>query len=109
MSNVVYRFKCMNASCPDDYIGYTTRHSFERCDKEHLNLKSSGKSEIKDHLRKSVECRKEQLDYSKFKKLDILRHCRNEAYCKFFEAFSIKHLNRTLNKQMFAKFLHVSK
>ena len=109
VSNVVYHFNCMNDSCPDDYIGYTTRHLFKRCE-EHLNLTSSGKSEIKDHLRKSAECRKNNLDYTNF---NILRHCKNETYCKFFEAFAIKRLNPTLNKQMFAqgasKFLHVWK
>ena len=110
LSNVVYHFNCMNASCSDDYIGYTTRHLYIRCGKEHLNLKSSGKSEIKDHLRKSAVCRNENPDYSNF---NILRHCKNETYCKFFEAFAIKRLNPTLNKQMFAqgasKFLHVWK
>ena len=109
-SNVVYQFNCMNASCSDDYIGYTTRHFYERCDNEHLNLKSSCKSEIKDHLRKSAVCRNENLDYSNF---NILRHCKNETYCKFFDAFAIKRLSPTLNKQMFAKgaskFLHVWK
>ena len=110
VSNVVYHFNCMNASCSDDYIGYTTRHFYERCDNEHLNLNSSCKSEIKDHLRKSAVCRRENLDYSNF---NILRHCKNETYCKFFEAFAIKRLSPTLNKQMFAKgaskFLHVWK
>ena len=110
VSNVVYHFNCMNASCPDDYIGYTTRHFYKRCDDEHLNLQSSAKSEIKDHLRNSAECRKEHVDYSNFK---IMRHCKNETYCKFYEAFAIKRLSPTLNKQMFAqgasKFLHVWK
>ena len=49
VSNVVYHFNCMNASCPDDYIGYTTRHFYKRCDDEHLNLQSSAKSEIRGH------------------------------------------------------------
>ena len=86
------------------------RHLFERCENEHLNLRSSQKSEIKDHLRTCGECQKYQLNYSNFQ---ILRHCRNETYCKFFEAFAIKRFNPTLNKQMFAqgasKFLHVWK
>ena len=36
-SNVVYRYKCMNDSCSDSYVGYTTCHLFERCN-EHLNI-----------------------------------------------------------------------
>ena len=51
LSNVVYRF-----SCPCDagltYIGKSTRHVVTRA-KEHLNLGSSVKSKMKDHI---IEC-----------------------------------------------------
>ena len=55
-SNVVYYFKCMSNSCSDNYVGYTSRLLFERCD-EHLNLKSTKQSEIKDPVRLCNSCK----------------------------------------------------
>ena len=108
-SNVVYHYKCMNVSCSDSYVGYTTRHLFERC-KEHLDIQTNTKSAIKDHIRQCTACQSLSPDYTDF---EILRRCRNTIDCKFFEAFAIKRLQPTLNKQMFAngasKILHVWK
>ena len=108
-SNVVYHYKCMNDSCSDSYVGYTTRHLFERCN-EHLNIQTNTQSEIKDHIRQCNACQCLCPDYTDF---EILRRCRNTTDCKFFEAFAIKRLQPTLNKQMFAngasKILHIWK
>ena len=109
-ANVVYRYQCMRDSCPDNYIGYTIRHLYERCDKEHLNLKSKSKSEIKDHIRLCNDCQQHNPTYQDF---SILRRCTSEVQCKLFEAFAIKRLHPTLNKQLFAqgasKILHIWK
>jgi len=99
LSNVVYQYKCMNDSCSDSYVGYTTRHLFERCN-EHLDLSSNKKSEIKDHVRHCFTCQGLCADYTDF---TILRKCKNTVDCKFFEAFAIKRLQPSLNKQMYAK------
>ena len=108
-SNVVYQYKCMNVSCSDSYVGFTTRHLFERCN-EHLDLQTKQQSEVKDHIRLCNACQCLCPDYTDF---EILRHCRNMTDCKFFEAFAIKRLQPTLNKQLFAngasKILHVWK
>ena len=109
VSNVVYHYKCMNASCSDSYVGYTSRHLFVRCN-EHLDISSRGKSEIKDHVRHCSGCQTFCPDYTDFA---ILRKCKDAIDCKFFEAFAIKRLQPSLNKQMFAKgaskILHVWK
>ncbi len=109
-SNIVYRYNCMSDSCTDSYIGYTGRHLFERCDEEHLNLKSSKQSEIKDHIRNCSACKCSNLSFRVF---SVVRRCRNEVHAKLFEAFAIKRFRPTLNKQLFAmgasKILHVWK
>ena len=109
VSNVVYHYECMNVSCSDSYVGFTSWHLFERCS-EHLDLSSSKQSEIKDHVRLCSACQGLCVDYTDFA---ILRKCRNTIDCKFFEAFAIKRLQPSLNKQMFAKgastILHVWK
>ena len=109
LSNVVYQYQCMNDSCSDSYVGYTARHLYERCN-EHINIRSSQQSEIKDHVRNCIACQGLCADYTDF---TILRKCKNTIDCKFFEAFAIKRLQPSLNKQMFAKgaskILHVWK
>ena len=55
-SNVVYSFNCMNASCSDAYIGYTSRHLYKRCDREHLNMNCKNQSEIKDDIKNCMAC-----------------------------------------------------
>ena len=108
-SNVVYRLECMSDSCTDAYIGYTIRHLYERCD-EHLNFKKKQQSEIKDHIRNCSCCKQKDISYRDF---SILRRCQSETHAKLFEAFFIKRMRPTLNKQLFAqgasKILHIWK
>ena len=109
-SNVVYRFNCMSESCTDSYIGYTSRHLYERCDEEHLNFKTKKQSEVKDHVMHCLSCKESKLSFRVF---SVLRHCRSETHAKLFEAFCIKRFHPTLNKQLFAqgasKILHIWK
>ena len=109
LSNVVYQYKCLNDSSSDSYVGYTARHLYERCN-EHLSLKKGQKSEIKTHIEDCMACQCLSPDYTDF---TILRKCKNAVDSKFFEAFAIKKLQPTLNKQLFAngasKILHVWK
>ena len=104
---VVYHFKGIGDSCPDNYVGYTIRHLYARAG-EHLNLKAKQSSEIKDHLRHCAGCKN-----ATYKNFDILHRCRSETHCKLFEAFAIKKLRPSLNKQLFAqgasKILHIWK
>ena len=107
-SYVVYHFKGVSDSCPDNYVGYTIRHLFARAG-EHLNLKTKQSSEIKDHIRHcTTGCKN-----ATYKDFEILRRCRSETHCKLFEAFAIKKLRPSLNKQLFAqgasKILHIWK
>jgi len=109
-SNVVYNYNCMDASCSDSYIGYTSRHLFERCDEEHLNMKTSKQSEIKDHIKQCNACGSRTLSFRDF---CIVRRCKSETHAKLFEAFAIKRMRPTLKKQLFAqgasKILHIWK
>ena len=106
-SYVVYQFKCMDESCTDNYVGYTIRHLFERAD-EHLKLTDKKQSEIKDHIRKCASCKN-----ASYKNFAVINRCKSETHCKLFEAFAIKKMRPTLNKQMFAhgmsKILHIWK
>ena len=99
----------MDASCTDSYIGYTSRHLFERCG-EHLNLKTSTKSEVKDHVKNCNACKQHTLSFRNF---SVVRRCQSEVHAKLFEAFAIKRVRPALNKQLFAqgasKILHVWK
>ena len=100
----------LNAWCTDDYIGYTARHLYERCDEEHLNLKKKQQSEVKDHIRNCSCCKQADISYRDF---SILRRCQSEVHAKLFEAFLIKRMRPSLNKQLFAqgasKILHIWK
>ena len=72
LSNVVYRF-----SCPCDagltYIGKSTRHVVTRA-KEHLNLGSSIKSKIKDHIIECNLCNKKVMD-SLIHRFSVTKKC----------------------------------
>ena len=78
LSNVVYRF-----SCPCDasltYIGKSTRHVVTRA-KEHLNLGSSVKSKIKEHIIEYNLYNKKDLD-SLIHRFSIVKKCSSD-YCK---------------------------
>lgn len=96
ISNVVYLFKC---SCDTSvsYIGMTSRHLSVRI-REHINLESTLKSAIKDHLLLCNIC-KNNCSNSNFK---ILKKCKSEYDTKIHEALFIKKLNPQLNTQVFA-------
>ena len=106
----MYRFNCLSDSCTDSYIGYTSRHLFERCDEEHLNTNCKNQSEIKDHIVKCSVCKHSSLSYRDF---SVVRRCGNVTHAKLFEAFAIKRFRPTLNKQLYAqgasKILHIWK
>ena len=108
-SNVVYSFECMSDSCTDNYIGFTTRHLYERVE-EHTACHKQGQSEIKDHLKSCLFCKARGVSHVDF---TILRRCRSALQCKLHEAFAIKRFRPVLNKQLFAegasKILHVWK
>ena len=110
-SNVVYRFDCASDSCTDSYIGYTSRHLFESCEEEHLNMKKTQQSEVKDHIKHCNTCKTSDLSVSTA--FTVLRHCKSEIHARLFEAFCIKRFRPTLNKQLYAqgasKILHVWK
>ena len=89
---------------------YTSCHLYERCDEEHLNMKTSKQSEIKDHIKQCNACGSRTLSFRDF---CIVRRCKSETHAKLFEAFAIKRMRPTLNKQLFAhgasKILHIWK
>ena len=88
LSNVVYRF-----SCPCDagltYIGKSTRHVVTRA-KGNLNLGSSVKSKIKEHI---IEC-------NLCNKKDVIKKCSSDYNCKIYEALLIKKYQSKLNEQL---------
>ena len=108
-SNVVYSFECMSDSCTDNYIGFTTRHLFERV-AEHTACNKQGQSEIKDHIKSCSTCEGNGVSHADFR---VLRRCSSAVQCKLHEAFAIKRFRPVLNKQLFAegasKILHVWK
>ena len=95
LSNVVYRF-----SCPCDagltYIGKSTRHVITRA-KEHLNLGSSVKSKIKDHIIDCNLCNKKDMD-SLIHSFSVIKKCSSDYDCKIHEALIIKKHQPKLNK-----------
>ena len=94
-SNVVYKFSCLCATNLT-YIGKTKRHLTVR-GLEHLEFeKAEPKSEIKEHLKKCLVCRKSNLD-----NFEILKKCKSDFEAKVTEALYIKKENPTLNKQLF--------
>ena len=94
-SNVVYKFSCLCATNLT-YIGKTKRHLIVRS-LEHLEFeKAEPKSEIKEHLKKCLVCRKSNLD-----NFEIIKKCKSDFEAKVTEALYIKKENPTLNKQLF--------
>ena len=94
-SNVVYKFSGL---CDTNltYIGKTKRHLVVRS-LEHLEFeKAEPKSEIKEHLKKCLVCRKSNLD-----NFEIIKKCKSDFEAKVTEAFYIKKENPNLNKQLF--------
>ena len=95
-SNVVYKFSGL---CDSNvtYIGKTKRHLMVRC-LEHLDIESSKKSEIKEHLKSCNLCRN-----SSSENFEILRKCKSDRESKICEAFFIKTEVPQLNKNLFNK------
>ena len=83
LSNAVYRF-----SCPCDagltYIGKSTRHVVTRA-KEHLNLGSSVKSKMKEHIIKCNLCNKKDMD-SLIHRFIVIKKCLSDYDCKIYKA-----------------------
>ena len=85
---VVYEFQC--PLCDARYVGYTTRHLFQRIEEHRLQSSSIGK-----HLKSHHPVETPELT-SHFK---ILKKCRGKLECLIFEMLLIKELNPSLNKQ----------
>jgi len=109
-SSVVYKFNCISESCTDSYIGYTSRHLFERRDEEHLNFKSGKQSEVKEHILQCHDCKERKLSFGDF---SVVRRCGSEVHAGLLEAFAVKRFRPTLGGQLFAQgaggILHVWK
>ena len=92
-----------NFSCPCDagltYIGKSTRHVITRA-KEHLNLGSSVKSKIKDHIIECNLCNKKDMD-GLIHRFSIIKKCSSDYDCKIHKALIIKKHQPKLNKQLY--------
>ena len=78
-------------SLPCTYIGKSTRHVITRA-KEHLNLGSSVKSKIKDHIIECNLCNKKDMD-SLIHHFSVIKKCSSDYDCKIHEALIIKNIN----------------
>ena len=91
LSNVVYRF-----SCPCDagltYIRKSTCHVVTRA-KEHLNLGSSIKSKIKEHISECNLCNKKDTD-SLTRRFIVIKKCSSDNNCRIYKALIIKNINQ---------------
>ena len=98
LSNVVYRF-----SCPYDvgltYIGKSTCHVVTRA-KERLNLGSSVKSKMKEHIIEFNFCNKRDTD-SLMYRFVVIKKCLSDYDCKIHEALLFKKHQPKLNKQQY--------
>ena len=96
-SKVFYKFIC-SFDVNVTYIGTSSRHLSIRAG-EHLNVSGSGKSAIKDHIRKCSSCKTQPNNMKQFK---IIRKCQTSYEAKIHEAVVIKRRNLVLNKQLYA-------
>ena len=96
-SNVVYKFIC-SRDVNVTYIGTSARHLGIRAG-EHLNVSRSGKSAIKEHIRKCSLCKTQPSNMKQFK---IIRKCQSSYEAKIHEALVIKRSGPVLNKQLYA-------
>ena len=85
---VVYHFKC--GSCDANYVGFTSRHLFQRIE-EHRRANSS----IAKHL---TTVHRDDVELSNLN-FGILRKCRNKFECLLFEMFYIREIKPSLNIQ----------
>ena len=79
------------------YIGKSTRHVVTRA-KEHLNLGSSVKSKMKEHISECNLCNKNDTD-SSIHRFIVIKKCSSDYDCKIHEALLIKKHQSKLNKQ----------
>ena len=68
--------------------------------KEHLNLGSSVKSKIKDHIIECNLCNKKDMD-SLMHRFSVIKKCSSDYDCKIHEALLIKKHQPKLNKQLY--------
>ena len=94
LSHVIYRF-----SCPWDagltYIGKSTCHLLTRT-KEHLNLGSSVKSKIKEHISEYILCNKKDTDSLRHR-FRVIKKCSTDYDYKIHKALLIKKHEPKLN------------
>ena len=100
MAKVVYRFTCQVD--PDTaYIGKTKRHLGVRC-QEHLNIRTSLKSAVGEHIVTCDPCRSQlengQLTHRNF---EILKKGSSDYEIQIMEAILIKKFNPILNRLLF--------
>ena len=96
-SKVVYKFTC-SRDVNVTYIGTSARHLNIKAS-EHLNISKSGKSAIKEHIRKCSSCKTKPNNMKQYK---IIRKCQTSYKAKIHEALVIKRSNPVLNKQLYA-------
>ena len=95
--NVVYKFTC-SRDVNVTYIGTSARYLSSRTG-EHLNVSRSGKSAIKEHIRKCSSCKTQP---NNMKQFEIIKKCQTSYEAKIHEALVIKRSNPVLNKQLYA-------
>ena len=96
-TKVVYKFTS-SRDVNVTYIGTSAIHLSIRTG-EHLNVSRSGKSAIKDHIRKCSSCKTQP---NNMKQFEIIRKCQTSYEAKIHEALVIKRRNPVLNKQLYA-------
>ena len=98
--NVVYKYTCQR-DAEQSYIGETTRYLIERAG-EHLDLNAHPPSAISSHVSSCEVC----LNYLKSGRLnvnnfDVIKTCKSKIECEINEAFLVKKLSPSMNRQLF--------
>ena len=98
--NVVYKYTCQR-DAEQSYIGETARYLIERVG-EHLDINASPPSAISSHIKSCDTCldylESGRLDVSKF---DVIKTCKSKIECEINEAFLVKKLAPSMNRQLF--------
>ena len=98
--NVVYRYTCQH-DATQSYIGETTRYLIERAG-EHLDLNANPPSAISSHISSCDACRdmlkSGNLNVNNF---DVIKSCKSKVECEINEAFLVKKLSPSMNRQLF--------
>jgi len=85
---VVYKFKC--GLCDADYVGFTTRHLFQRINEHKFKSSSIGKHFKDQHG---------GLDDFNARTFQVLKKCKNKWDCLVYEMLFIKNIKPSLNVQ----------